>query len=50
MHTADWWWDQQVCPRLPPRGDCHADRALVYTTRGGYHCPPDLHVRRHPPD
>jgi hypothetical protein len=50
MHTADWWWDQQVCPRLPPRGKCHADRASVYTTHGGYHCPPDLHVRRHPPD
>jgi hypothetical protein len=49
MHTADWWWDPQVCPRLPRYGDCHADHALVYTNCGGYHCSPDLHVRRHPP-
>jgi hypothetical protein len=44
MHTGDWWWEQQVCPRA--RRTAHADRGLVCAARGGYGGATHFYVRR----
>jgi hypothetical protein len=46
MHTGDWWWEQQVCPRA--RRTAHADRGLVRAARGGYGGATHFYVRRDP--